>query len=89
MSRYINTRIRKSADNTKWMVEGQNASTYNWDTLLSYPVDRERSEEKAKAAACKLAQDFSKKSRYLVMAMKGGYEMAAYLKGEPYQRKES
>lgn len=87
MSRYINTRIRLSADKTKWMVEGQNASTYDWDTLLSYPADRERSEELAKDAACKLAKDYSQKTRGLVVAFSsGGYEMASYLKGEPYKK---
>lgn len=89
MSRYINTRIRKSADGSKWLVEGQSASTYNWDTMLSYPADRVGSEEKAKAAACSLALDFSKKTRQLVMAVNGGgYEMASYLKGELYRKKE-
>ena len=89
MSRYINTRIRKSADGAKWLVEGQSTSTYNWDTILSYPADREGSEDKAKTAACSLALDFSKKTRQLVTAVNGaGYELASYLKGKLYRKKE-
>ena len=87
MNKYINARVRKSADQTKWMVDGQNASTYDWDTLLTYPVEREGSEAKARSAACKLAQDFSKNARGLVVAYSpGGYELGSYLKGEAYKK---
>ena len=87
MGRYINTRVRKSADKTKWMVEGQNASTYDWDTLLRYPADRENSEERARTAACNLARDYSQNTRGVVVAFSpGGYEIASYLKGEPYKK---
>lgn len=84
---YVNTRIRKSPDGSKWIVEGQSASTYNWDTLMSYPMERERSQERAIDAACKLARDFSRKSRQAVTAYNvRGNAVAAYLKGEPYKK---
>lgn len=90
MANYINTRIRKSADKQKWVVEGQSSSTYNWETLMSYPVDRARSQEKAINAACNLALDFSKKSRQAVTAYNAsGYAMAVYLKGELHEGKGS
>lgn len=90
MAQYINTRVQKTPDGSNWLVEGQNGSTYNWDTLLRYSVARERSDVRARTAACSLAQDFSKKSRQPVTAYDtGGRAMATYMKGEPYYGKEA
>ena len=83
MANYINTRVRKSEDGRKWNVEGQNGSTFQWDVLLSYPVEREQSHRKADDAACKLAQDFSKKCRHTVTAYGANDRgMAFFNKGE-------
>ena len=90
MASYINTRIRQSADKQKWVVEGQSGSTFNWETLMTYPADRAQAQEKAINAACKLALDFSKKNRQAVTAYNtAGYAMACYLKGEPHNLRGS
>lgn len=84
MSRYINIRVRKSDDSKKWVVEGQSLFSGDWDVLLRYSTDRDLSEDKAKTAACKLAQDFSKKEKQPVIAYDAdGHRMAVYAKGEP------
>lgn len=86
MALYVNMRIGKTADGTKWLVEGQNASTYNWDEMLSYPAERERSRERAIDAACKLALDFSKKTKRPVSVIHGSRELAVYQNGVPFKR---
>lgn len=47
---YVNTRIRKSPAGSKWIVEGQNASTYNWDEMLNYDEKHGQAQEKAVTA---------------------------------------
>lgn len=87
---YVNTRIRKSPDGSKWIVEGQNGATYNWDEMLIYDEKHGQAQAKAVSAACKLARDFSRKCRQAVTAYnRQGNAVAVYLKGEPEPHKRN
>ena len=81
---YINTRVIESVYGTEYLVQGQSSKTYNWETVVRYPITQKVI---AEIDACNKAKKYSENACRLVTAYNcSGYGMKAYVNGKEYTR---
>lgn len=81
---YINTRVIESVYGAEYLVQGQSSRSYNWETIVRYPITQKAV---AEIDACNKAKKYSEKAGRLVTAYNcGGYGIKSFVNGEEYTR---
>lgn len=78
---YLSTRVIESFYGACYLVQGQSEKSYNWVTLVSYPISQKHI---AEIDACNKAKKISLHvNRQVTAYNNGGYAIKSFIKGNP------